>query len=146
MEEVFSKYSVRALLKALSDNAVVYYFTDQSYTGKYSALVPFFGEPAMTNTSTTRILKMSGATLLTCFYRRLENDSGYVARIAPAPDEFPSDDPVGDTALLMKELEDYVRTCPEQYAWMHRRFGGWLAAACRAAELAGERARWLCSG
>jgi len=123
VDEVFSKYTVRSLLKSLAGNSVVYYLADQCYTGKGSALVPFFGVPAMTTTATTRILKASGATILSCFSRRLDDDSSYVVHIEAIPD-IPSDDPVRDTALLMKTLEDYVRTCPDQYAWLHRRFKG----------------------
>jgi len=123
-DEFFSKYSARALVKSLAENSVVVYLTDQCYTGKYSALVPFFGEAAMTSTATSRILRMSGATLLRLYYRRLEDDTGYVARISPPLENFPTDDPVQDTARLMSELEEYVRMCPEQYAWMHKRFKG----------------------
>lgn len=123
-DEFFSKYSARALVKSLAENAVVFYLTDQCYTGKYSALVPFFGEPAMTSTATSRILRMSGATLLRLFYRRREDDAGYIVRISPPLENFPTSDPVQDTARLMAEIESYIRTCPEQYAWMHKRFKG----------------------
>ena len=118
----FSKYSARALVKSLTENSVVVYLTDQCYRGKYSALVPFFGEPAMTSTATSRILRMSGATLLPCFNRRCDDDSSYVVNIGPPLEDFPSDDAARDTARLMKLLEDYIRTCPDQYAWMHQRF------------------------
>ena len=124
MDRLFSKYRVRELLKSLSDNSVVYYLMDQSHTGKHGALVPFFGEPAMTNTATTRILKASGATLLILFYRRCEDDSSYLAQIRPPMKAFPSDDSIHDAAQLMKELENDIRTCPDQYAWMHKRFKG----------------------
>ena len=123
-DEFFSKYSARSLVKSLAKNAVVVHLTDQCYTGKHSALVPFFGEPAMTSTATSRILKMSGATLLSLFYRRREDDAGYVAQISPPLENFPTDDPVEDTERLMKEIENYILTCPEQYAWMHKRVKG----------------------
>ena len=122
MDTLFSKYSVKALLKHLAGNAVVYYLADQSYQGKYSALVPFFGVPANTNTAITRILSISGAALLTIFPTRLADGSGYVATIAPPPNDLPSDDPEGDMARLTHLMEDHIRTCPEQYTWMHRRF------------------------
>jgi KDO2-lipid IV(A) lauroyltransferase len=123
-DELFSKYSVKDLVKSLNSNSAVIYLTDQCYTGKNSALVPFFGEPAMTSTATTRIIKLSGATLLRVFYKRIEDDSGYVIKICPPLENFPTDNPVEDTATLMKELENYIRTCPEQYAWIHKRFKG----------------------
>ena len=122
IDELISKYSVKTLLRRLSENSVVFYLADQSSRDKYSAPVPFFGLPAMTNTAVSRILRISGATLLPLYFRRLEDESGYVASIdAPLPD-LPSNDPVADTTRLMRALEDYIRTCPEQYTWMHRRF------------------------
>ena len=122
IDELFTKYSVRTLLKRLAQNAVVFYLGDQSYRGKDGAPVPFFGLPAMTSTAISRILKISGATLLSLHFRRLENERGYVTTIDPPMQNLPSDDPVADTARLMKAMEDHIRTCPEQYAWMHRRF------------------------
>lgn len=122
LDELISKYNVKALLKRLSRNAAVIYLADQSYRGKYSALVPFFGQPAMTSTAVSRILKISGATLLPLHFRRLDDGSGYVATIDPPLQDLPSDDPVADTTRLMQSMENHIRTCPEQYAWMHRRF------------------------
>ena len=122
IDELFSKSNVKTLLKRLSGNAVVFYLADQSYRGKYSAPVPFFGQPAMTSTAVSRILQISGATLLPLNFRRLDDGSGYVATIDPPMQDLPSDDPVADTTRLMQALEDHIRTCPEQYAWMHRRF------------------------
>ncbi|MCZ6475767.1 MAG: lipid A biosynthesis acyltransferase [Gammaproteobacteria bacterium] len=124
IDKLFQKNSPREMLRSLAENAVVWYAADQSYRGKYSALVPFFDVPAMTNTATSRLVKMSGATLLTYFGRRLPDDSGYVLNIGAPLENFPSDDLVEDSTRLMKELETYVRQCPEQYCWIHRRFKG----------------------
>ncbi len=122
IDELVPKHGVKTLLRRLSENAVVFYLADQSYSGKYSAPVPFFGLPAMTNIAISRILRISGATLLPLRFRRLDDGSGYVAAIDPPLQDMPSDDPVADTKRLMRGLEDQVRACPEQYAWMHRRF------------------------
>jgi KDO2-lipid IV(A) lauroyltransferase len=124
IDELFPKNSVRAMVKALKDNAVVWYAPDQSYRKKYSALVPFFGEPAMTNTATSRIAGMTGATVLTYFCRRLEDGSGYVVDIGAPLAGFPTEDLVADTARLMDALADYVRRYPDQYCWIHQRFKG----------------------
>ena len=85
------------------------------------ATIPFFDEPAMTSTATSRILEISGATLLPCFHRRCD-DSSYVIHIGAPLKNFPSDSPAKDTTRLMKILEDYIRESPEQYGWMHQRF------------------------
>ena len=122
IDQLFANYTVRRLLKSLAENSMVYYMGDQAYGRKYSALIPFFGEPAMTNTAVSRIVRMSGATLLICLGRRSEDGSRYSLNIIPPPEDFPTDDPARDTGQLMKVIEDYVRTCPEQYVWTHRRF------------------------
>ena len=123
-DELFPKYGVKALLKSLAENAVVFYLADQNYRGTYSAPVPFFGLPAMTSTAVSRILKISAATLLPLYFARLQDGSGYVATIgAPFPG-LPSDDPVADTSTVLQGMEHHIRTCPEQYAWIHRRFKG----------------------
>ena len=55
------------------------------------------------------------------FPRRLP-DGRYELRIgSPLPD-FPSDDVVADTRQYIDVLEKHIRTCPEQYFWVHRKF------------------------
>ena len=122
--ELFAKDNVRAMLRSLRRNAVVWYATDQSFTGKGSALIPFFNEPAMTNTAITRIAKASGATVLPYFCRRKPDDSGYVMSIGAPMDAFPSDDEIADLSRFNHLLEAYIRTCPAQYWWIHQRFKG----------------------
>jgi KDO2-lipid IV(A) lauroyltransferase len=53
--------NVRLLIRLLKKNEAVLYMPDQTYLGNQSALIPFFGEPAMTNIATTKIAKISGA-------------------------------------------------------------------------------------
>jgi KDO2-lipid IV(A) lauroyltransferase len=122
-DSMFAKDNVRAMLRCLRDNAVVWYASDQSYGGKGSVLLPFFGEPAMTNTAIGRIAKASGATVLPYFCRRLSTHR-YVMSIAAPLAGVPSGDEVADTRALTRLLEDYIRICPEQYWWIHRRFKG----------------------
>jgi KDO2-lipid IV(A) lauroyltransferase len=122
-DTLFSKDSLREMLRNLRDNAVVWYASDQSYGGKSSALIPFFNEPAMTNTAISRIAKASGAAVLPYFCRRLPDDTYEMSIGAPLPD-LPSDDEVRDTRRLTQVLESYIRLCPEQYWWIHQRFKG----------------------
>ena len=124
IDELFPKDSARAMVRALKQNSVVWYAPDQSYRKKYSALVPFFGEPAMTNTATSRIAAMTGAPVLTYFCKRLDDRVGYVVDIGAPLDDFPTDDLQADTTRLMAALTEYVRGCPDQYCWIHQRFKG----------------------
>jgi lipid A ethanolaminephosphotransferase len=120
----FSNTDSRAMLRALRDNAVVWYAPDQAYTGHGAELLPFFGEPAMTNTATTRIARLSGAVVLPFQFCRLDDGSGYRLTFeAPLPD-LPSNDAIADTKRLTSVLERFVRACPGQYLWTHRRFRG----------------------
>ena len=120
---LFAKDNVREMLRCLRDNGVVWYASDQSYGGKGSMLLPFFAEPAMTNTAIGRIAKASGAVVLPYFCRRVDDDH-YVMSISAPLDGIPSGDEVADTRRLMQQLEDYIRLCPEQYWWIHQRFKG----------------------
>jgi KDO2-lipid IV(A) lauroyltransferase len=111
-------------LRSLRSNAAVAYLPDHTYTGSHSVLIPFFGEPAVTNTATSKLVRLSGAPLLPYFFRRLEDDSGYVVNIGPALENFPSDDSVADTRRLVSLLERYIRLAPDQYLWTYRKFKG----------------------
>jgi KDO2-lipid IV(A) lauroyltransferase len=122
-DSLFAKDNVREMLRCLRDNGVVWYASDQSYGGKGSVLLPFFGEPAMTNTAIGRIAKASGAVVLPYFCRRLPTNRYVMSIAAPLPG-LPSGDDVADTRALTKLLEDYIRLCPEQYWWIHQRFKG----------------------
>jgi Kdo2-lipid IVA lauroyltransferase/acyltransferase len=118
-----AKDNVREMLRTLRDNSVFWYASDQSYGGKGSVLLPFFGEPAMTNTAIGRIAKASGASVLPYHCRRLETGR-YLMTIGAPLDGVPSGDEVADTLALTRKIEDYIRLCPEQYWWIHQRFKG----------------------
>ena len=79
----FSNSDTRAMLRALRANATVWYAPDQAHTGAGAELLPFFGEPAMTNTATARLARVSGAAVLPFQFRRLDDGSGYLVRFEP---------------------------------------------------------------
>jgi KDO2-lipid IV(A) lauroyltransferase len=115
---------IRALITALKRNECVYYAPDQSYRKKGAEMVPMFGIPAATNTFTSRLARMTGATVLPYFYERLPGTQGYRAVIHPPFEGFPSESPSADTARFHRMIETQVRNVPEQYLWIHRRFKG----------------------
>ena len=124
-DRLFTKASVSEMLDELAANSVVWYASDQAYGGKRSALIPFFGEPAMTNTAISDIARLSGAAVLTVLLPPPRRRCDYVIGIGrPLERLSPTRDAVADTARLTRLLEAYVRTCPEQYFWAHQRFKG----------------------
>ena len=113
--------NVRALLRRLRANDIVLYLPDQTHIGNQSMLLPFFGEPAQTNIATSKLAAMSGAHVLTYFFRRLPGEAGYEAEIRPL-DSFPGDDAQTDAAQLFGRLEAFIRVAPEQYLWTYKKF------------------------
>jgi KDO2-lipid IV(A) lauroyltransferase len=121
--EQIPRDNVRALLRNLRDNYAVVYLPDQTYLGRQSTLLPFFGEPAVTNTATSKLAAISGAAVLPYFFRRLPNGRYRVDIGAPLTD-FPTHDAATDTRRLFGLLEDYIRLAPEQYLWLYKKFKG----------------------
>jgi KDO2-lipid IV(A) lauroyltransferase len=113
--------NVRALLRTLRDGNAVGYLPDQTYLGNQSELLPFFGEPAVTNTATSKLAAISGAAVLTYFFRRLPSGD-YRVDIGEPLDGFPSGSAKRDTQRLFGLLEDYIRLAPEQYLWLYKKF------------------------
>ena len=70
-KEQIPRDNVRALCAQLARQLRRAYLPDQTYLGKQSELLPFFGEPAVTNTATSKLAAISGATVLPYFFRRL---------------------------------------------------------------------------
>lgn len=114
--------NVRTLLRRLARNDVVVYFPDQTYLGNQSALLPFFGVPAVTNIATSKLARISGATVLSYFYRRKSDDSGYVMEIGPPFEGVPSEDAEADTRKFIERLERFIRVVPDQYLWLYKKF------------------------
>lgn len=121
-EKVIRRQDVRQLVRSLRDNKAVWFAPDQApRPTKDTVLVPFFYEDAVTNTSTSRIARMTGAAVLPYFPERLP-DGRYRLIIGAPLENFPSDDPAADAARLNALIEARVREVPEQYLWIHRRF------------------------
>jgi KDO2-lipid IV(A) lauroyltransferase len=118
---------IRSLIGALKKNECVWYAPDQSYRKKGAEMVPLFGIPAATNTFTSRLARMTGATVLPYFFKRLPGTEGYAAVIHPPFENFPSESPIADTVRFNNMIEAQVRNVPEQYLWIHRRFKGLTA-------------------
>ena len=113
---------IRDLLQNLKNNLPVWYAPDQRFTDKNSELVPFFGQPASSNVATSRLAKISRARVLPYFPARRADNRGYVIRIHPPFEHFPSDDAIADTRRFHELIEAHVRSFPEQYLWAYKRF------------------------
>jgi KDO2-lipid IV(A) lauroyltransferase len=118
---IIEKNDIKSMVRSLRAGTPVWYAPDQSYHLKQSALLPFFGVPAMTNTATGTLAKLGKAKALPFFPRRLP-EGGYELTVLPPIEGLPSGDAAADTLKYVAVLEEHIRRCPEQYFWVHRKF------------------------
>ena len=120
-EFTIEKRDIKKMVRSLRKGRAVWYAPDQSYNRKGAEVIAFFGVPAMHTTATSTLARLGNATVVPFFPRRLP-DSTYELILMPALQDFPSDDATADTRRYIELLEQHVRTCPEQYFWIHRKF------------------------
>jgi KDO2-lipid IV(A) lauroyltransferase len=121
MKRVIHFDEVNEMIRALREGDIVWYAPDQGKKMKYSAILPFFGVPAVTNTATARIAKMGRAAILPYVAYR-KPDRSYHIEIFPELKHMPSGDPEADALEINQLIEDMIRKAPEQYFWLHKRF------------------------
>lgn len=118
---MFGREELRPAIRHLKSGGVLWFAPDQDTRRGDSVFVPFFGRPASSLTSTHQLARLSGAAVLAFAHER-RGDGSYCLRLTPAFDDFPTTDPIADTARVMAAIEAMVRVAPTQYLWIHRRF------------------------
>lgn len=113
---------IRRMLRALKQNQIIWYAADGDHGAKNSVFVPFFGVTAATLTATSRLSKLSQATVLPCEFYRRPHGLGYDFYFLPPLKNFPSDNLEQDTLHVNQSLEASIRKHPDQYIWQYKRF------------------------
>lgn len=113
---------IRATVKALREGRPFYYLPDMDYGPRDAVFVPFFGVPAATITGMPRLARLTGARVHALIVEMLPGGEGYVTRIGPAWQDFPSDDVEADTRRMNVFIEHEIERIPAQYYWVHKRF------------------------
>lgn len=113
---------VRSVLRALQRNQIVWIAPDQAMKGKHTVVAPFFGVPASTTTTISRIARISGAPVMLGYGYRLPGDQGYLLEAKAPLEAFPGDSIEIDTCRVNLAIEEAARIAPAQYLWSHRRF------------------------
>ncbi|MCW8846841.1 MAG: LpxL/LpxP family Kdo(2)-lipid IV(A) lauroyl/palmitoleoyl acyltransferase [Gammaproteobacteria bacterium] len=119
---LIDKQEVRGMIRVLKKGDIVWYAPDQAFRGKMSTMADFFGVPCPTNTATSRLAKITGAAVVPFLSQRLPDNNGYLVKLFPPLDNFPTDDVQADTQRVNDLIESWVRQAPDQYLWVHRRF------------------------
>lgn len=117
---VAKREGLKPLVSALRAGEPLYVLPDMDHGLGDSVFAPFFGVPAATLTSLPRFAKLGRAQVVpvtACL-----TAAGYEVRIWPAWADYPTGDLLADVTLSNQRLEAMIRTMPEQYYWVHKRF------------------------
>lgn len=111
---------IRGMIRYLQKGEIVWFAQDQNFGHKNSVFADFFGVPAATNTSLSRLAKMGKALVIPFF--TIREKQGYRLVLLPALDPFPGESKEADAEWINRIIETQIRKAPEQYLWTHRRY------------------------
>lgn len=111
---------VKPIVTALREGQPLYLLPDMDFGPDDSVFVPFYGVPTATVPSLSRFARLGRAKVVPLVPRL--TPWGYEVEVLSAWTDFPSEDPVADTAFMNAQLEAYIDTMPAQYYWVHKRF------------------------
>jgi KDO2-lipid IV(A) lauroyltransferase len=110
----------KPVVQALRHGEFLYLLPDMNYGLNESIFVPFYGVPAATVTSLSRLARLGQAQVVPVVTRL--TPEGYDVQVMPAWTDVPSGDLPADTLKMNQRLEAWIDSCPDQYYWVHKRF------------------------
>ncbi|SAL82421.1 lipid A biosynthesis lauroyl acyltransferase [Caballeronia terrestris] len=114
--------SARKIVGLLRSGIPVMLAADMDHGIENSVFVPFFGVPACTLTSVSRLARLGHARVVPFVTEVLPNYRGYKLTVFEPLDDFPSESDAIDARRMNAFLEEQILKYPEQYYWVHRRF------------------------
>jgi KDO2-lipid IV(A) lauroyltransferase len=111
---------VKDIVAALRQGEPLYLLPDMNFGPHESVFVPFYGVPACTVPSLSRFARLGRAQVVPVVTRM--TPQGYDIEVHAPLTDFPSADLTQDTVRMNTLLADWVRSMPEQYYWVHKRF------------------------
>ena len=121
--EIFARDDAgKALVRAIRKGDAFFNLPDMDFGTRDAAFVPFFGVQAATLLAPSRLARALGMVVQPVVAEILPGGAGYVVRFGEPWADFPSDDPVADSARMNRWIESEIRRDPAQYLWVHRRF------------------------
>ena len=118
--KTISRNNIREMIRSLKNGDMVWYAQDQSPNNKNTVIAPFFNIPTATNSSTSKIANLGNALIVPFFTFREEN--GYRLIFLPTLEQFPNENHENDAEVINSLIEKQIRTHPDQYLWVHKRF------------------------
>ena len=121
--EIFARDDAgKALVRAIRKGDAFFNLPDMDFGTRDAAFVPFFGVPAATLLAPSRLAKALDMVVQPVVAEILPGGQGYRVSFEAPWTDFPSDDPVADSARMNRWIESEIRRDPAQYLWVHRRF------------------------
>jgi KDO2-lipid IV(A) lauroyltransferase len=121
--EVFPRSdSAKPLIRAIRKGWAFFNLPDMDFGARDAAFVPFFGVPASTLLAPSRMARALDMVVQPVLAEMLPGGQGYRVRFLDAWTDFPTDDPLADTAAMNRWIESEIRRNPAQYLWVHKRF------------------------
>ena len=111
---------LRAMVSSLKSGRVVWFGPDQDMGPRGSVFADFYGVPACTVTTPSRLARATGCEVIFCCLRR--HGAQYHVSFALMSEAYPSKDEVINARELNERIEKALETSPAQYMWAHRRF------------------------
>lgn len=115
------KAPLRRLMKAVKKGMPFYYLPDQD-AGQKGVFVPFFHSLASTIPALGQFAKISNSVVIPVMTEVKPKGAGYRVTLGKPLKGFPSGDDIVDTTRMNQAIEQMVRSLPEQYLWVHKRF------------------------
>ncbi len=110
------------VVRAIKKGTAFFNASDMDFGLRDAAFVPFFGQPAATLLAPSRMARALGMVVQPVVAQMLPGGQGYRITFMPAWTDWPSDDPLADTAAMNRFIEAQIATMPAQYFWVHKRF------------------------
>jgi len=112
---------LRRMVREIRGGMPLFYLPDQD-PGRRGIFSPFCGIPTATVPMLSRFARLGQARVIPTYVRYLPWGRGLELIFDPPLDPFPTDDVETDTDRMNRAIESRMRTMPEQYFWVHRRF------------------------
>ena len=111
---------VLGIVNALKEGGMTIVLPDQQPEPSGGVFSPFFGQPALTVTLISRLIRKTDPVVLIAYARRVEK--GHIVGFLEPDSDIYSDDQQASVDAMNQSIEQLVSTAPEQYQWEYKRF------------------------
>lgn len=117
-----ARHRMREVLRTLEENMAIWYAYDVDGGEKRSVFAPFFGIQTASLTAISRMVTLSGASIIPISFYRTNDRFGYKIILGKPVENFPGKSLEEDATRLNALIEEAVRLKPDQYIWQYKRF------------------------